>query len=91
MRALAKDSIDTAVSDQQIEMPLVKSQGIADESCVNQRESASEVIPADTILPVSLGFYVANRPTAGRGRSLLQLSYKTSSWETVRRFAKAPS
>ena len=48
------DSIVARVSDQRIEMPLVKSEGIADKSCASQPESVSEVIPAGTILPVRL-------------------------------------
>jgi hypothetical protein len=48
------DSIYTSASDQQIEMPLVKSEGVTDKSCASQAESASELIPAGTILPVRL-------------------------------------
>ena len=51
---VGKDSIYTSASDQQIELPLVKSASIADKSCPSQPESASEVIPAGTILPVRL-------------------------------------
>jgi hypothetical protein len=48
------DSIYTSASDQQIEMPLVKSEGVTDKSCAGQAESTSELIPAGTILPVRL-------------------------------------
>ena len=51
---VSSDSIYTSVSDQQIEMPLVKSEGVTDKSCASQAESASELIPAGTILPVRL-------------------------------------
>jgi hypothetical protein len=51
---VGKDSIYARVSDQRIEMPLVKSERIGAESCPRQPESASEVIPAGTILPVRL-------------------------------------
>ncbi len=51
---LGNGTIYASASDQQIEMPLVKSEGVADKSCASQPESASQVIPAGTILPVRL-------------------------------------
>lgn len=51
---VGKDFIYARVSDQRIEMPLVKSESISADSCASQPESAAQLIPAGTILPVRL-------------------------------------
>lgn len=48
------DSIYASASDRPIEMPLVKSEAVTDKSCASRAESASELIPAGTIVPVRL-------------------------------------
>ena len=51
---VGNDTVYTSASGQQIEMPLVKSEGVTDKSCGGQADSASQPIPAGTIIPVRL-------------------------------------